>query len=58
MRTLAKSRASLSPSRNSPIDLFALYAPPRERVRGAVSVQKRARTCNRRAPGTRRGKRT
>jgi hypothetical protein len=27
-----------SPSHNSPIDRFALYAPPRERVRGAVSV--------------------
>jgi hypothetical protein len=38
MRTLAGSRASLSPSRSSPIELLALYAPPRERVRRAVSA--------------------
>jgi hypothetical protein len=43
MRMLAGSRTSLSPSRNSPIDLLALYAPPRERVRGTLSVPQRGR---------------
>jgi hypothetical protein len=34
--TVKSSKTGYSPKRNSPIDLRALYAPPRERVRGAV----------------------